>query len=150
MGDIGKGVEAGFVATLIITIMLYVQQMSGMAPEFTLISWLNQAAGMQSQPYMGWIVHFVIGAGVWGAGFAAFSPHLWGPHWLRGMSFGVLTWLLMMIVFLPTAGLPMFAMGMGPSIPVIGLMLSLVFGLVLGETYHLLLHYLPSEVDENA
>ena len=151
MGDVTKGIEAGFVATIIVTLLLFVQQMSGMASDFTLIAWLNQAVGTQQiQPITGWVLHFVIGAGLWGAGFAVFSPHLWGPHWIRGLSFGFLTWLLMMILFLPSAGVPMFAMGMGISIPVIGLVLNLVFGLVLGETYHLLLHYLPSEVDENA
>jgi len=37
---------------------------------------------------------------------------------------------------------------MGTAIPIVSLALHAVFGLVLGETYHLLLHYLPSEVDE--
>jgi len=148
MGDVGKGVEAGFVATVVVSILMLVQQAAGLAPQFNLIALLMTAAGTPQYPTLGWILHFVIGAGFWGAGFAAFSPHLPGPHWLRGLIFGGLIWLVMMVAFLPAAGLPMFARGMGTAIPVISLALHAVFGLVLGEAYHLLLHYLPSEVDE--
>jgi hypothetical protein len=56
----------------------------------------------------------------------------------------------MMIVFLPAAGMPVFAQGLGTTIPIVSLALHLIYGAVLGESYHLLLHYLPSEVDENA
>jgi len=148
MGDVGKGVEAGFVATVVVSVLLLVQQAAGLSPQFNLISLLMTAAGTPQYPTLGWILHFVIGAGFWGAGFAAFSPHLPGPHWLRGLMFGALIWLVMMVAFLPAAGLPMFAVGMGTAIPIVSLALHAVFGLVLGETYHLLLHYLPSEVDE--
>ncbi len=150
MGDVGKGVEAGFVATIVISVLMLVQHAAGVAPQFNLISLLVTAAGTPETPMLGWVLHFIIGAGVWGAGFAVFSPHLPGPHWLRGLAFGILAWLLMMVAFLPSAGLPIFASGMGTQIPVVSLALHLVYGLVLGETYHLLLHYLPSEVDENA
>jgi hypothetical protein len=150
MGDVTKGVEAGLVATIVISILILIQQAAGVAPQFNLIALVMSAAGTPEYPTLAWVVHFVVGVGVWGIGFAAFSPHLPGPHWVRGLIFGVLTWLAMMIAFLPAAGLPMFAQGMGTEIPVVSLVLSIVYGLVLGETYHLLLHYLPSEVDENA
>jgi len=69
---------------------------------------------------------------------------------LRGLMFGVFAWFLMMVIFLPAAGMPIFANGLGTTIPIIALALHLVYGAVIGESYHLLLHYLPSEVDENA
>jgi len=150
MGDVTKGVEAGFIATVFISIVLVAQHALGFMPNFNLIDLLMVSAATPGQPVLGWSMHFVIGVGLWGAGFAAFSPHLPGPHWVRGMIFGVLAWILMMAAFLPSAGLPMFAAGMGWSIPLYTLALQLFFGFVLGESYHLLLHYLPSEVDENA
>jgi hypothetical protein len=150
MGDVTKGLESGFIATVFVSIVLFAQQMLGFMPNFNLIDVLMTSAGTPGQPLLGWALHFVIGVGLWGAGFAAFSPHLPGPHWLRGLIFGVLAWLAMMVAFLPSAGLPMFAAGMGLGIPLYTLALHLFFGLVLGESYHLLLHYLPSEVDENA
>ncbi|HUO94035.1 MAG TPA: DUF6789 family protein [Rhizomicrobium sp.] len=152
MGDVTKGLEAGFIATIFVSIVLFAQQALGFMPNFNLIDILQTSAGTQNQPVLGWGLHFVIGVGLWGAGFAAFSPHLPGPHWLRGLTFGALAWLVMMIAFLPSAGMPMFAAGVagGMSIAIYTLALHLFFGLVLGESYHLLLHFLPSEVDENA
>ena len=150
MGDVSKGVQAGFIATIVISILMLLQQTAGVATGFNLIGLLKAAANMPDYTAMAWLVHFVIGAGLWGVGFAALSPHLPGPHWLRGLAFGILAWLLMMIVFLPAAGMPIFAQGLGTTIPIVALALNLVYGVVLGESYHLLLHYLPSEVDENA
>jgi len=150
MGDVSKGVESGFVATLVISGLMLAQYTAGLAPAFNLISLLQQAANTPDYPSMAWIAHFAIGTVLWGIGFAALSPHLPGPHWMRGLIFGVLAWFAMMVLFLPAAGLPMFAAGSGITIPAVSLALHLVFGVVLGETYHVLLHYLPSEVDENA
>jgi hypothetical protein len=150
MGDVTKGLEAGFIATILLSIILFAQQALGFMPSFNLIDVLMISAGTPGQPLLAWALHFVVGVGLWGAGFAAFSPHLPGPHWLRGLIFGAFTWLAMMVAFLPSAGMPMFAAGTGLSIPLYTLALSLFYGLVLGESYHLLLHYLPSEVDENA
>ena len=150
MGDVSKGVEAGFIATIVISLLMLVQQAAGVAPTFNLITLITAATNMPDYVAISWIVHFVVGVGLWGVGFAAFSPHLPGPHWLRGLIFGAFAWFLMMVIFLPAAGMPVFANGLGTTIPVISLMLHLVYGAVIGESYHLLLHYLPSEVDENA
>lgn len=150
MGDVSKGVEAGFIATIVISLLMLVQQAAGVAPAFNLITLITAATNMPDYVAISWIVHFVVGVGLWGVGFAAFSPHLPGPHWLRGLIFGAFAWFVMMVVFLPAAGMPVFAKGLGTTIPVVALMLHLVYGAVIGESYHLLLHYLPSEVDENA
>jgi uncharacterized protein DUF6789 len=150
MGDVSKGIEAGFVATIVISLLMLIQQAAGVAPTFNLITLITAATNMPDYVAISWIVHFVVGVGLWGVGFAAFSPHLPGPHWLRGLIFGAFAWFLMMVIFLPAAGMPVFANGLGTTIPVISLMLHLVYGAVIGESYHLLLHYLPSEVDENA
>jgi hypothetical protein len=150
MGDVSRGVQAGVIATIFISILMVVQQAAGVAPDFNLIAMIQSAANMPDSAAVAWIVHFIVGVGLWGVGFAALSPHLPGPHWLRGLMFGVLAWVLMMIVFLPAAGMPVFAQGLGTTVPVVSLALHLIYGAVLGESYHLLLHYLPSEVDENA
>jgi uncharacterized membrane protein YagU involved in acid resistance len=148
MGDLTKGVEAGFIATAVISLLLFAQQASGVHSGFNLIALLQDAAGMPGEVGMAWILHFMIGGVFWGLGFAVFSPHLPGPHWLRGAIFGTLAWLLMMLAFLPAANLPIFAQGMGLTIPATAFGLHLVFGLVLGEAYHLLVHYFPGEVEE--
>src|SRR5689334_2776781 len=122
MGDVSKGIEAGFVATIVISLLMLIQQAAGVAPTFNLITLITAATNMPDYVAISWIVHFVVGVGLWGVGFAAFSPHLPGPHWLRGLIFGAFAWFLMMVIFLPAAGMPVFANGLGTTIPVISLM----------------------------
>jgi hypothetical protein len=150
VGDVTKGVQAGFIATVVISIIMVVQHALGFLPQVNIIAMWMSAAGMPNSPGIAWILHFAMGVGLWGTIFSVVSPHLPGPHWFRGAVFSVFTWLAMMTLFLTAAGLPVFAVGLGPTIPVATLVLHLIFGLVLGETYHLLLHYTPSEADENA
>jgi hypothetical protein len=152
MGDVSKGLEAGFLATVLISILMFAQTSLGYVPQFNMISMLMSAAGTPDAPLLAWGFHFFIGTVLWGAGFAVFSPHLPGPHWFRGAIFGTLTWLAMMIVFLPSAGMHMFAAGADGREMILGvtLGLNLVYGVAVGEIYHLLLHYMASEVDENA
>ena len=150
MGDVSKGVEAGFIATLVISVLMLVQGAAGVAPSFNLIQLITAATNMPDYTSISWFVHFAVGVGLWGVGFAAFSPHLPGPHWMRGLIFGAFAWFVMMVIFLPAAGMPVFAKGLGTTIPIVSLALHLVYGFVIGESYHLLLHYLPSEVAENA
>src|SRR5262249_9463638 len=110
---------------------------------------LLERAAANSDPIMVWALHFLIGSVMWGLLFAVFSPHLRGPKWLCGAEFGAVAWLIMMVAFLPAAGLPMFAIGMGPSIPVGALIVHLVFGVTMGEVYCLLVRHFPDEVEED-
>jgi uncharacterized membrane protein YagU involved in acid resistance len=146
MGDLPKGMEAGFAATVLISILVFIQQQLGLSPEFNLIAMATKFVG--GDMIMGWIAHFFLGGVVWGLGFAVFSPHAPGPHWLRGAIFGVIAWLIMMVAILPMLGYGMFAAGMGPTIPVASFVIHLIFGLTMGEAYHLLVHYFPGEVEE--
>jgi hypothetical protein len=148
VGDLPKGVEAGFTATVFISLLIYAQKALGIQPEFDLLALLGKAAA-NNDPVMIWILHFLVGSVLWGGLFAALSPHIPGPKWLRGTFFGILAWLAMMVAFLPAAGLPIFAMGMGPAIPVSAFVLHLVFGVTMGEVYALLVHYFPGEVEED-
>jgi uncharacterized membrane protein YagU involved in acid resistance len=147
VGDLTKGVEAGFAATVLISILVFAQQAVGLSPQFNLIAMATAFTGT-NDPIMGWMFHFITGGFVYGLGFAVFSPHLLGPHWLRGATFGVLAWLVMMVAFLPSVHMPIFARGMGMTIPAASLIVHLIYGLTLGEVYHLLVHYFPEEVEE--
>jgi hypothetical protein len=150
VGDVSKGIESGFIATFVISLLMVAQARTGIAPDFNLIALLMQAAKIPESVSIAWTAHVAIGTVLWGTGFAMLSPHLPGPHWLRGLTFGLLAWVAMMVLFLPAADKPIFAQGLGPTIPVASLGLHLVFGLVLGETYHLLLRTRSNEADSNA
>jgi uncharacterized membrane protein YagU involved in acid resistance len=136
-GVIGRGIVAGFVATIVLSAMMLMKQTMGLMPELDPIGMITGMAGASS-PAVGWIGHFVIGSVVWGGGFAIVSPYLPGPYWLRGAIFGVGAWLMMMIVMMPMAGGGLFGLGLSMMTPVATLVLHIVFGLVLGGVYSLL------------
>ena len=147
MGDLTKGMEAGFAATVFITILLFIQKQVGLSPEFDLITMAMVA--VCGDAILGWAFYFFVGSVLWGLGFAVFSPHLFGPHWLRGATFGVIAWFCMMVAFLPMIGFGLFGAGTGPTIAVAAFVIHLIFGLTMGEIYHLLVHYFPGEVEES-
>jgi hypothetical protein len=91
---------------------------------------------MGSGMLMGWITHFMIGAVVWGGLFAFLEPLLpGGSLWLKGVSFGIGAWVLMMVAVMPMAGAGLFGMKLGMAAPVMTLVLHIIFGAVLGGVY---------------
>jgi uncharacterized membrane protein YagU involved in acid resistance len=136
-GVIGRGVAAGFVATVVLSAMMLMKQSMGLMPELDPITMITTMAGASS-PAVGWIGHFVIGSIFWGISFAVINPHLPGPYWLRGTIFAVGAWLMMMVVVMPMAGAGLFGFGLGMMAPVVTLVLHVVFGLFLGGVYGLL------------
>ena len=136
-GLIGRGIVAGFVATIVLSAIMLMKQSMGLMPELDPIAMIAGMAGASS-PAVGWIGHFVIGSVFWGAGFAIVSPYLPGPYWLRGTTFAVGAWLMMMIVMMPIAGAGPFGLSLSMMVPVASLVLHVVFGLVLGVIYGLL------------
>ena len=57
---------------------------------------------------------------------------------LKGIIFGVFTWLMMMVAFMPMAGAGFFGAKIGITAVVGLLILHLIYGVVLGATYGLL------------
>jgi uncharacterized membrane protein YagU involved in acid resistance len=134
---IGRGMVAGFVATIALSAMMVMKHSIGLMPELDPISMITAMAGASSQ-IIGWIGHFVIGSVFWGIGFAILGPYLPGPYWWRGTMFALGAWIMMMIVVMPMAGASLFGVGLGMMTPVATLVLHVVFGLVLGGVYGLL------------
>jgi hypothetical protein len=136
---IKSGVTAGFVATVILSILMMAKSALGFAPELNpikdIVTVADAITGAQLPPVMGWLGHFVIGAGVWGALYAWFEPSLPGSPVVKGLLFAVVAWLAMMIVFMPLAGHGFFGMTEGPIAAIATLVLHLAYGAVLGVVY---------------
>ena len=71
-GMIGRGIAAGFVATVVLSAIMLVKHSMGLMPELDPIAMITAMAGANS-PALGWIALF------WGIGFAVVSPYLPGP-----------------------------------------------------------------------
>jgi hypothetical protein len=92
--------------------------------------------------------HVIVGVVVWGLLFAGFDAVATRPGpLLKGMIFGVFTWLMMMLLVMPLAGAGVFGGKLDIATRLGLLVLHLVYGAVLGATYGLL-GMLPERVAE--
>ena len=108
--------------------------MMGLMPELNVIAMLSSM--MKTAPIFGWAAHFMIGALAWGLGFVAISRMLPGSTELaKGISFGVVAWVMMMVAVMPMAGAGIFGLKMGMVAPMMTLMLHVIYGAVLGLVY---------------
>jgi len=139
---IGTGIAAGFVATVVLSAMMLVKHSMGLVPELDPIEDIVHVAdhltGMTLPLPFGWIGHFVLGTVAWGIISAALQASLPGAPVVKGLIFGALAWLAMMIIFTPLAGHGLFALSLGPQATVATLVLHLIYGAVLGGVYGLL------------
>ena len=88
---------------------------------------------MLSPPGLSWVMHFAVGTFLWGPLLALLSPVLPSPFWFKGVAFGAIAWLLMLLVTWaadPTSP---------PQANLEPILLHLFFGGVLGWLYGVLL-----------
>jgi len=129
-----RGIIAGLIATIVLSILMVLKGMMGMMPDLNVIKML--AGQMGGSITMGWIAHFVIGAILYGLAFANLRGTLpGGSNLVKGIVLGIIGWLIMMVAVMPMMGAGMFAMNMGMMATVATLVLHIIFGLVLGLAY---------------
>lgn len=138
-----NGLMAGLTGTIVLTVLLLVKSASGLLPELDVIAMLAAAAsehaGLPARAATGWALHLVLGTVVWGLAFAWLWRLLPGPTaTAKGMVLGVAAWLVMALVVMPLAGAGLLGLALGVAAPLVTLALHLVFGAVLGSTYHTL------------
>ncbi|GAW35438.1 hypothetical protein RA2_02501 [Roseovarius sp. A-2] len=139
MTNILKGIIAGLVATVVLTLMMFAKGAMGLMPALDPVAMIAGMMGVATM--IAWGVHFMIGTVIWGGGFAILEPRLPGEtYWGKGVVFGVGAWLIMMVAMMPMAGAGFFGMQLGMMAPVMTLVMHLVFGAVLGTVYGKLLH----------
>ncbi|OIP85640.1 MAG: hypothetical protein AUK37_04075 [Rhodobacterales bacterium CG2_30_65_12] len=137
MKHITSGLAAGFVATVVLSAMMVAKSMMGVMPELDVIVMLS--AMMGAPAIVGWLAHFMIGTLAWGGGFALLYDVIPGSGaTAKGVAFGIAAWLAMMIMVMPMAGAGFFGMALGLMAPMMTLVLHIIFGAVLGVTFHAL------------
>lgn len=134
MSNIAKGIFAGFIATVAISVFMLTKQIMELMPELDPIRMLTDMFGSSSLR-AGWIMHFMIGSVVWGSLYALVQARLPGANTLQGIIFGIGAWLLMMVMVMPMAGAGLFGLGIGIFAPMLTLALHIMFGAVLGAVY---------------
>ncbi len=149
MSNSMKGMIAGFVATLVLSGLLLLKSTMDLVPELNIIRLLTNLGSISA--VQAWMDHFIVGVVVWGLLFGAYDSFASRPgHWLKGIIFGVFTWLIMMATFMPLAKVGFFGSKIGPMAAVVTLIYHLVYGAVLGTTYGLLSAWAPVKEPEGS
>lgn len=133
-----KGLLAGLVATIVLSVLMVIKSAMGLMPAVEAIGMLAKIAGdfgLPSSSVVGWIAHFVIGVVIWGLVFAGTYASWPGTPPMKGAVFSIMAWLLMMSMVLPMAGAGFFGANIGLGAAVATLVLHVVFGLVLGTVF---------------
>lgn len=132
--NVMNGFLAGFVATLVLSVLMVAKGMMGIMPELDITAMIAMMMG--APLVIGWLVHFMIGTLAWGGGFALlYSSTPGGSSVVKGIVFGVVAWLAMMIMVMPMAGAGFFGMNFGIMAPMMTLILHIIFGATLGAVY---------------
>jgi len=137
--DVWAALMAGLIATIVLSILMIAKSSAGLMPRLNPIEDIVHVAdhptGMTLPLPFGWIGHFVLGTVVWGIIYAALQARLPGAPVVKGLIFGALAWLAMMIFFMPLAGHGLFALSLGLQATAATLVLHLIYGAVLGVAY---------------
>ncbi|MHB1241435.1 MAG: DUF6789 family protein [Gammaproteobacteria bacterium] len=136
MNHIGNSLIAAFFATCALSALLIVKTVSGLVPALDPIVMLSQLSGHPHSLGTGWFLHFFLGTLGGGILFALLWDALPGRSCAtRGMFFGGMLWLFLMIVVMPLAGHGLFASQLSPEAPLIALTLQLIYGGILGIAF---------------
>ena len=94
-----------------------------------------------SQYALGWGLHIIIGSVALGGLFAYVEPRLGADtHTKSGVLYGVIAWLVVMLVIMPAAGLGYFGFQLSVLAPLVMLGMQVLYGSVLGWAYGKLSH----------
>jgi hypothetical protein len=145
MSNALKGMVAGLVGTLVLSALMIINSATALMPEIHIIRWLTALGTLSVSA--AWMDHFIVGVIVWGLLFAVYDGAASRPEpWLKGVIFGVFSWLMMMVMFMPLAGAGFFGSKIDISTHMGLLVLNLIFGAVMGVTYGLLGMVAPEKI----
>ena len=137
MSDVVKGTVAGGVATAVLSVVMLLMGATGFEPQLELTRMLLTLLDEPPSQYaLGWTLHIVIGSVVLGGLVAYIEPRLGADtHTKSGVLYGVIAWLVVMLILLPAAGAGYFGFQLTVFAPLVMLALQVLYGGVLGWTY---------------
>jgi len=139
---IWKPVIAGLAGTIVHVSFMYFKSRLGLLPEFqpyhSFQVALGRWVGADVPAIVPWALTFVNGASILGFLFGRTKRLLPGRSGLtKGLTFGLIGWVMMGLIFFPLIGLGPFAMdvGLGIAPAVLSLAMLLTYSIVLGTVY---------------
>jgi uncharacterized protein DUF6789 len=136
MSNLVKGIVAGGVATAVLSLVMLVIGATGFEPQLSLTRLLLALLDEPTEFTLGWMLHIAIGSVLLGGLFAYVEPRLGADnHTKGGILYGVILWLVVMLVVMPAAGVGYFGFLLSRLAPLVMLALHIVYGGVLGWIY---------------
>lgn len=136
MSDAIKGMLAGGVATAVLSLVMLVFGIVGFEPQLELTRLLLILVDAPTEYTLGWVLHWAVGSLLLGSLFSYVEPRLGADtHTKCGILFGVVVWLVVMLVFMPAAGAGYFGFQLSLFAPLVMLGLQVLHGAVLGWVY---------------
>ncbi|MEM1282202.1 MAG: DUF6789 family protein [Chlamydiota bacterium] len=139
MSNYFKGIVAGFIATTVMTLLMFVKNYFGVFTELNVVDVIDNVNtsyfGLPKTAWGAWVVHFITGSVIYGIVFAFFNPKLTESFTFNGIIIGVGAWFVMMLLVFPLIGGGLFATVLGEHARVASLGLHVVYGVVLGYSY---------------
>jgi hypothetical protein len=139
---IWKPIVAGLSGTVVHFLFMYFKSRAGLLPSFqpyqTLQITLNRWVGSDVPSFVPWALSFVNGMAILGFLFARLYQLLPGRNGAtKGLTFGLIGWMVMGLIFFPVIGLGPFAFGAGLGITpaLLSLAMLLTYSVVLGTVY---------------
>ncbi len=140
-GNPKRAIGAGFIATLVMTMLAYVAPMMGM-PKMDFAAMLGSMfvgempAVMSGAWLLGMLIHFIDGTVIFSLIYSNFLyGYLPGSNWLKGVIWGGVLWALSQVIVMPVLGMGLFSANAARTgMVVIGSLIGhLVYGAILGK-----------------
>jgi hypothetical protein len=141
-GWIWKPVIAGLSGTVVHSLFMYLKSRIGLLPSFqpyqSFQAALSHWLGANVPAIVPWALSFLNGMAILGFLFARINRLLPGRNGAtKGLTFGLIGWVMMGLIFFPLIGLGPFAirvgLGIGPAL--LSLSMLLTYSVVLGMVY---------------
>ena len=141
-GWIWKSIIAGLSGTIVHFAFMYLRSRLGLLPSFqpyqSFQAALSHWVGANVPATVPWLLSFLNGMTILGFLFGRLNRLLPGRTGLgKGLSFGLIGWLFMQLIFFPLIGLGPFAvevgLGIAPAMMSLGMVLT--YSIVLGTVY---------------
>jgi len=149
--NLERSILAGFIGTLIVTILLYLAPALGMMPKMDIAAMIDSPlhGGTAPEPmssgwWVGMFLHFVAGTIVFPLLYAYFlTTRLPGNSWTKGTIWGLILWVFSEVVLMPIAGMGLFS-SRAPdhwALLVGNLIALLIYGALLGGLAEATAHF---------
>ncbi len=133
--NIGKGILAGLMATVVMTMIMYMAPMMGM-PKMDVAGMLS---GMMSLPWIvGMAIHFMNGVIIFPLIYVfVLYKVLPGNGLVKGIAWGVILFVIAQVMVMPMAGMGFFSSASPQQMPMVigSLMGHVVYGAILGAIF---------------